>query len=47
MRHHEQNLKGVDQESKEGFAEVGHIKAEHFRAAIAAAANDTPSAAEA
>jgi len=39
-------LKGVDQESKEGFAEVGHIKAEHFRAAIAAAANDTPSAAE-
>ena len=45
--HHEQNLKGVDQESKEGFAEVGHIKAEYFRAAIAAAANDTPSAAEA
>jgi conjugal transfer mating pair stabilization protein TraG len=45
--HHEQNLTGVDQASKEGFAEVGQIKAEHFRAAIASAANDTPSAAEA
>jgi conjugal transfer mating pair stabilization protein TraG len=45
--HHDQNLHGLDQESKEGFAEVGHIKAEHFRAAIASAANSTPSAAEA
>jgi conjugal transfer mating pair stabilization protein TraG len=44
--HHEQNLKGVDQESKEGFAEVGHIKTEHFRAAIASAANNMPSVAE-
>jgi conjugal transfer mating pair stabilization protein TraG len=45
--HHEQNLKGVDQESKQGFAEVGQIKAEHFRAAIASAANNMPSVAEA
>ena len=45
--HHEQNLKGLDQESRQGFAEIGHIKAEHFRAAIASAANNTPSAAEA
>lgn len=45
--HHAQNLKGLDQESKQGFAEIGRIKAEHFRAAIASAANSTPSAAEA
>lgn len=44
---HKQNLKGLDQETNQGFAEVGHIKAEYFRAAIASAANDIPSAAEA
>jgi conjugal transfer mating pair stabilization protein TraG len=41
-----QNLKALDQHSSEGFAEMGQIKAEHFRAAIASAANNTPSAAE-
>ncbi|MBD9362357.1 conjugal transfer protein TraG N-terminal domain-containing protein [Methylomonas fluvii] len=44
---HDQNLQGLDQTSKTGFAELAKIKAEHFKAAIAAAANDTPSAAEA
>ena len=43
---HAQNLKAIDQHSSEGFAEMGQIKAEHFRAAIASAANNTPSAAE-
>ena len=43
---HAQNLKAIDQHSIEGFAEMGQIKAEHFRAAIASAANNTPSAAE-
>ena len=43
---HAQNLKATDQHSSEGFAEMGQIKAEHFRAAIASAANNTPSAAE-
>ena len=43
---HAQNLKAIDQHSSEGFAEMGQIKAEHFRAAIASAANSTPSAAE-
>ncbi|WP_019866502.1 conjugal transfer protein TraG N-terminal domain-containing protein [Methylovulum miyakonense] len=44
--HHEQNLSNLAQESQEGFAEMGQIKAEHFRSAIASAANSTPSAAE-
>ncbi|MDX8128071.1 conjugal transfer protein TraG N-terminal domain-containing protein [Methylomonas sp. OY6] len=44
---HDQNLQELDQTSKTGFTEVANIKAEHFKAAIAAAANDTPSAAEA
>jgi conjugal transfer mating pair stabilization protein TraG len=43
---HAQNLKTIDQHSSEGFAEMGQIKAEHFRATIASAANSTPSAAE-
>jgi len=43
---HEQNLKGLAQASNEGFAEMGQLKAEHFRSAIASAANSTPSAAE-
>lgn len=43
---HAQNLKAIDQHSSEGFAEMGQIKAEHFRVAIASAANSTPSAAE-
>jgi len=43
---HAQNLKATDQHSSEGFAEMGEIKVEHFRAAIASAANNTPSAAE-
>jgi conjugal transfer mating pair stabilization protein TraG len=44
---HDQNLQGLDQTSKTGFAEVANIKAAHFKAAIAASANDMPSAAEA
>jgi conjugal transfer mating pair stabilization protein TraG len=44
---HDQNLQGLDQTSKSGFAEVANIKAAHFKAAIAAAANESPSAAEA
>jgi len=44
--HHEQNLSNLAQESQKGFAEMGQIKAEHFRSAIASAANSTPSAAE-
>jgi len=43
---HDQNLDMREQYSHDGFAELAHIKAEHFRASIAAAANDTPSAAE-
>ncbi len=43
---HEQNLNGLAQASNEGFAEMGQLKAEHFRSAIASAANNTPSAAE-
>ena len=43
---HARNLKATDQHSSEGFAEMGEIKVEHFRAAIASAANNTPSAAE-
>jgi len=44
--YHDQNLKSLAQEAKGGFAEMGQIKAEHFRSAIASAANNTPSAAE-
>jgi len=43
---HDQNLDMREQYSHDGFAELAHIKAEHFRASIAAAANDNPSAAE-
>ena len=43
---HAQNLKAIDQHSIEGFAEMGQIKAEHFRAAIASEANNINSAAE-
>ena len=43
---HARNLKATDQHSSEGFAEMAEIKVEHFRAAIASAANNTPSAAE-
>jgi conjugal transfer mating pair stabilization protein TraG len=43
---HTQSLKAIDQHSSEGFAEMRQIKAEHFRSAIASAANNTPSAAE-
>ncbi len=44
---HDQNLQELDQTSKTGFTEVANIKAEHFKAAIADAANESPSAAEA
>ena len=43
---HARNLKATDQHSSEGFAEMAEIKVEHFRASIASAANNTPSAAE-
>lgn len=45
-QHHQQNIQGAGQHSIEGFAELAHIKTEHFRAALTSAANDTPSAAE-
>ena len=44
---HDRNLVEREQNSKEGFGQLAKIKAEHFRQSIAAAANDTPSAAEA
>jgi conjugal transfer mating pair stabilization protein TraG len=44
---HDRNLAEREQNSKEGFGQLANIKAEHFRQSIAAAANDTPSAAEA
>ncbi|MCQ8130936.1 conjugal transfer protein TraG, partial [Methylomonas sp. WSC-6] len=44
---HDRNLAEREQNSKEGFEQLGNIKAERFRQSIAAAANDTPSAAEA
>jgi conjugal transfer mating pair stabilization protein TraG len=45
-QHHQQNIQGAGQHSIEGFAELAHIKTEHFSAALTSAANDTPSAAE-
>ncbi|WP_445366592.1 conjugal transfer protein TraG N-terminal domain-containing protein [Methylomonas sp. BW4-1] len=44
---HDSNLQSRETYSKEGFTELADIKAEHFRQSIAAAANDTPSMAEA
>jgi len=44
---HDHNLAEREQNSKEGFGQLAKVKAEHFRQSIAAAANDTPSAAEA
>ena len=43
---HAQNLKATDQQSSAGFSEMGKKKVEYFRAEIATAANNTPSAAE-
>jgi len=43
---HHQNLERLDQQTNAGVAEMRQLKAEHFRSAIAAAANNTPSAAE-
>jgi len=44
---HDRNLAEREQNSKEGFGQLANIKAEHFRQSIAAAANETPSVAEA
>ncbi|WKJ90239.1 conjugal transfer protein TraG N-terminal domain-containing protein [Methylomonas montana] len=44
---HDRNLAEREQNSREGFGQLASVKAEHFRQSIAAAANDTPSAAEA
>ncbi|OAI08189.1 conjugal transfer protein TraG [Methylomonas methanica] len=44
---HDHNLAEREQNSREGFGQLANVKAEHFRQSIAAAANDTPSAAEA
>jgi conjugal transfer mating pair stabilization protein TraG len=44
---HDRNLAEREQNSREGFGQLANVKAEHFRQSIAAAANDTPSAAEA
>jgi len=44
---HDRNLAEREQYSSEGFGQLANVKAEHFRQSIAAAANDTPSAAEA
>ncbi|MEI8574962.1 conjugal transfer protein TraG, partial [Methylomonas sp. WH-1] len=44
---HDRNLAEREQNSREGFEQLANVKAEHFRQSIAAAANDTPSAAEA
>jgi conjugal transfer mating pair stabilization protein TraG len=45
--HHDRNLAEREQNSREGFGQLANVKAEHFRQSIAAAANETPSAAEA
>ncbi|WGS83863.1 conjugal transfer protein TraG N-terminal domain-containing protein [Methylomonas sp. UP202] len=44
---HERNLAEREQQSSQGFGQLANVKAEHFRQSIAAAANETPSAAEA
>ncbi|MDX8125869.1 conjugal transfer protein TraG N-terminal domain-containing protein [Methylomonas sp. OY6] len=44
---HDRNLAEREQNSREGFGQLANVKAEHFRQSITAAANDTPSAAEA
>jgi conjugal transfer mating pair stabilization protein TraG len=44
---HDRNLAEREQQSSQGFGQLANIKAEHFRQSIAAAANETPSAAEA
>jgi conjugal transfer mating pair stabilization protein TraG len=44
---HDHNLAEREQNSREGFGQLANVKAEHFRQSIAAAANETPSAAEA
>ncbi len=44
---HDRNLAEREQNSREGFGQLANVKAEHFRQSIAAAANDTPSSAEA
>jgi conjugal transfer mating pair stabilization protein TraG len=44
---YDRNLAEREQNSKEGFGQLANVKAEHFRQSIAAAADDTPSAAEA
>lgn len=43
---HQQNLERLDQQTNTGVAEMRQLKADHFRTAIASAANNTPSAAE-
>lgn len=44
---HDRNLAEREQNSREGFGQLANVKVEHFRQSIAAAANETPSAAEA
>lgn len=44
---HDRNQAEREQNSKDGFGQLANVKVEHFRQSIAAAANDTPSAAEA
>ncbi|OAI13274.1 conjugal transfer protein TraG N-terminal domain-containing protein [Methylomonas koyamae] len=44
---HDRNLAEREQNSREGFGQLANVKAGHFRQSIAAAANDTPSVAEA
>jgi conjugal transfer mating pair stabilization protein TraG len=44
---HDHNLAEREQNSREGFGQLANIKAEHFKQSITAAANETPSAAEA
>jgi conjugal transfer mating pair stabilization protein TraG len=44
---HARNLVEREQNSREGFGQLANVKADHFRQSIAAAANQTPSVAEA
>jgi conjugal transfer mating pair stabilization protein TraG len=44
---HDRNLAEREQNSREGFEQLANIKSEHFKQSIAAAANETPSVAEA
>ncbi|PKD40373.1 conjugal transfer protein TraG [Methylomonas sp. Kb3] len=44
---HDRNLAEREQQSSQGFGQLANVKAEHFRQSIAAAANETPSVAEA